>query len=182
MGFILDVDLETSSGPTHEMYVRIESIIVNRVTSKARFQLTYWVDYDHALSTNRTYIEEELRSLQGLVQERILYYENEDSDGNEILLPNLLDEDLAEETEVEIPVFENRDISKEVPYTSFDENGDEVTLYRTVTSLERVKVGTKLEKRRVINVELASNIFEFGYSRVKKMLENYFPADKIKNK
>jgi hypothetical protein len=182
MGFIIDVDLETSSGPTHEMYVRIESIVVNRVTSRVRFQLTYWIDYDHALSTNRTYVEEELKSLQGLVQERILYYENEDSEGVEMLLPHLLDEDLAEEKEVEIPIFENQDITKEVPYVSFDENGEEITLYRTVTSPQKVKVGTTVEIRKVINVELASNIFEFGYSRVKKMLENYFPTDKIKNK
>jgi hypothetical protein len=179
MGFKLNVDLETSSGPSQEVYVRIESLVVNRVTAKARFQLTYWLDQDHAIKTNRQYVEEEVRPLVGLIQERILYYENEESDGVEILLPHMIEEDMATETEVEVPVFEEKEIAKEVPYTSFDENGDEITLYRTVTSKQNVKVGTNIESRKVIDIKLAENIFEFGYSRIRKMLETKFPSDKI---
>lgn len=179
MGFRLNVDLETSSGPSQEVYVRIESLVVNRVTAKARFQITYWLDQDHAIKTNRQYVEEEVKPLAGLIQERVLYYENEDSDGEEILLPHMLEEDMATEQQVEVPIFEEQEIKKEVPYTSFDENGDEITLYRTVTSKQNVKVGSTLETRKVIDITLAENIFEFGYSRVKKMLESKFPNNKI---
>lgn len=179
MGFRLNVDLETSSGPSQEVYVRIESLVVNRVTAKARFQLTYWIDQDHAVKTNRQYVEEEVKPLIGLIQERVLYYEDENSNGIEILLPHMIDEDIAEEKEVEVPIFEKREITKEVPYTSFDENGDEITLYRTLVSKETIKVGTEIEKRKVIDVKLAENIFEFGYSRIKQMLGKHFPTDKI---
>lgn len=179
MGFRLNVDLETSSGPSQEVYVRIESLVVNRVTAKARFQLTYWIDQDHAIKTNRQYVEEEVRPQVGLIQERILYYEDEESDGVEILLPHMLEEDMAKEQDVEVPIFEEQEIKKEIPYTSFDENGDEITLYRTVTSKQNIKVGSEIEKRKVINIKLAENIFEFGYSRIKQMLESKFPSDKI---
>ena len=179
MGFRLNVDLETSSGPSQEVYVRIESIIVNRVTSKASYQLTYWIDQDHATATNRVYVEDEMRHSVGLIQERILYYEDEESEGVEILLPHMLEEDIAEEREVEVPIFEKQDITKEVPYTSFDENGDEITLYRSITSTQNVKVGTKVEIRKVIDIKLVENIFEFGYRKTKQMLETKFPVDKI---
>ena len=179
MGFRLNVDLETSSGPSQEVYVRIESLVVNRVTAKARFQVTYWLDQDHAIKTNRQYVEEDVRPQVGLIQERVLYYEDEESDGVEILLPHMLEEDMAIETEVDVPIFEKQTVSKEVPYTSFDENGDEITLYRTVTSEQNVKVGTTVETRKEIDIRLAENIFEFGYSRIKKMLESNFPSNKI---
>ena len=179
MGFKLNVDLETSSGPSHEVYVRIESLVINRVLSNVRLQLTYWIDQDHATATNRQYVEEELKPLVGLIQERILYYKDEQSEGEEVILPHMLVEDIAEEREIEVPIFEQQEISKEVPYVSFDEDGEEITLYRTITSTQNVKVGTSLEKRKVIDIKLAENIFEFGYSRIKKMLEIHFPIDKI---
>ena len=179
MGFRLNVDLETSSGPSQEVYVRIESLVVNRVTARARFQVTYWLDQDHAIKTNREYVEEEVRPQVGLIQERVLYYEDDESEGVEIILPHMLEEDMAEEADVEVPIFKEQEIVKEVPYTSFDENGDEITLYRSVKSKQNVKVGTEIEKRKVINIKLAENIFEFGYSRIKKMLETKFPSDKI---
>lgn len=179
MGFKLNVDLETSNGPSHEVYVRIESLIINRVTAKARFQLTYWIDQDNAIAATKIYTDEESRNMVGLIQERILYYEDEDSDGVEILLPHMLEEDIAEEKEIEVPVMEKQTVSKEVPYTSFDENGDEITLYRTVSSEQNVKVGTEVQIRKVINIKLAENIFAFGYSRIKTMLESKFPSNKI---
>jgi hypothetical protein len=40
MGFILNVDLETSEGPSHEVYVRIESLTYNKVANDIAVQLT----------------------------------------------------------------------------------------------------------------------------------------------
>jgi len=179
MGFIIDVDLETNQGPSHEVYVRIESIVINRVTAKVRLQLTYWIDEDHAIAANKVFADDEQRAYHGLVQERVLYFEDEESEGVEILLPHMVEEDLAREKTVETPVFEEKEVTKEVPYVSFDENGDEITLYRTVTSTERVKVGVTTETRNVIDPSLACDIYSFGYSKIKKMLEERFPADKI---
>ena len=179
MGYKLNVDLETSNGPSHEVYVRIESLVINRVTAKARFQLTYWIDKDHATAFNREYVEEEQRNMVGLVQERLLYFEDETSEGVEVIVPHMIEVDIAEEKDIEVPIYETKTINKEVPYTSFDDNGDEITLFRTVTSEDSVKVGSKVEKRNIINISLAENIYKYGYSQVYNKLKEFFPENKI---
>ena len=181
MGYILNVDLETTNGPSQEVYVRIESFTVNRVTSKARFQLTYWIDKDHATRFNKTYVEEEDRPMVGLIRDKVIYYENDESNGVEITIPNLIQVDLAKEEEVDIPIIEEKEITKEVPYTSFDENGEEIKLYRTVTSIEKVETGSKKEKRNKIDAKLGENIFKFGYEKIKIELGELFPIDKIEH-
>ena len=89
MGYILNVDLETTNGPSQEVYVRIENFAVNRVTSKARFQLTYWIDKDHATRFNKTYVEEEDRPMVGLIRDKVIYYENDEIDNRFINSLNL---------------------------------------------------------------------------------------------
>jgi len=179
MGYILKVDLETSNGPSQEVYVRIESFTVNRVTSKARFQLTYWIDKGHAGRFNKTYVEDEDRPMVGLIRDKVIFYENDESEGIEKTIPNMIEVDLAREEEVTIPILEEKEVTKEVPYTSFDENGDEIKLYRTITSIEKIETGTKKEIRKVIDPKLAENIFEFGYERIKIELGKIFPEHKI---
>lgn len=179
MGFKLNVDLETSSGPSHEVYVRIESLTFNKVTSNVSFQLTYWIDQEHAKTFNRKYLDQDTNNAVGLIQERILYFPDQNSDGEEILLSHHYDIPVAREEEVEIPEFEIKTIQKEVPYTSFDEEGEEITLYRTVTKEEEVQTGTKKQLKKVIDTKLIENIFEFCYGVTKTKLMEFFPEDKI---
>jgi hypothetical protein len=180
VGFTVNADIETSQGATQELYVRIESIVVNRVSGKVSFQVTYWIDKDHAIASSKQFAEDEEQQYTGLISNRVLYFNNTDSESVELLLPPMIKEDLSEDKEVEVPVFSTMEESKEIPYTSFDSNGDEITLYKTVTSYKNVKVGTKLESRKVINPALASDIYKLGYTSVYNTLQAYFPADNIK--
>lgn len=179
MGFKLNVDLETSEGPSHEVYVRIESLSYNKVTSEVMFQLTYWVDQDHAKAFNRKHLEEDTNHAVGLIQERILYFPDEDSDGVEILLSHHEVAKAAEQRDIEVPVFEIKTVNQEVPYISFDEDGEELTLYRTVAKQKEVQIGTKIETKNVIDTKLIENIFEFCYTVAKTKLMEFFPEDKI---
>lgn len=179
MGFKLNVDLETSEGPSHEVYIRIESFSFNKVTSEVMFQLTYWIDQTHAKAFNREFLDQDTKNAVGLIQERILYFPDQTSDGEEILLSHHYIVEAAEEREIEIPVFETKLIQKEVPYTSFDENGEELTLYRTVTSEEQVQTGNEKHIKKVIDPKLIKDIFEFCYRVTKTKLMEYFPEDKI---
>ena len=43
MGFIINADLETSQGPTQELYIRVEGFSFNKVTAELGFQITYWI-------------------------------------------------------------------------------------------------------------------------------------------
>ena len=179
MGFKLNVDLETSDGPSHEVYVRIESLVFNKVTSNVMFQLTYWIDQEHAKSFNREYLDEDIKNAVGLIQERVLYFPDQTSDGEEILLSHHYEIPVVREDEVEIPEFEIKTIHKEVPYTSFDEEGEEITLYRTVSREEKVQIGTRKEIKKVIDTKLIENIFDFCYQVTKTKLMEFFPEDKI---
>ena len=69
----------------------------------------------------------------------------------------------------------------EVPYVSFDENGDEVTKYRKIEEEKRVEVGKKEEERHIIDNEKLFNIQETCYEDMKKQLSEIFPLDSIEN-
>ena len=179
MGFKINVDLETSEGPSHEVYVRIESLTYNKVTNEVSLQLTYWLDQSYALAFNRAYLDEEPKNAIGLIQERLLYFEDNDSEGKEILLPHFFKASVSTTKEIEVPIFEEKEVKKEVPYTSFDEEGDEITLYRTVSVKDKVKVGTKVEVKEVVDTSLLDNMFGFVYNKVKEELIKWFPEKTI---
>ncbi len=179
MGFIINVDLETSEGPSHEVYCRIESLSYNKVTAEVRFQLTYWLDRDQAIRFNRTYLSEEKKNAVGLIQERVLYFKDEISDGEEIMLPNYIKTPLVSVKEVEKPLYEMKEVEIEAPYVSFDENGDELIKYRKVVKEEKVRVGVEKIKTEVIDSSLTSDIFGFCYRHAIKVLSKWFPDDKL---
>jgi hypothetical protein len=179
MGFVLNVDLETSEGPSHEVYTRIESLSYNKVTSEVRFQLTYWLDRDHAIRFNRTYLSEKIKNAIGLVQERVLYFEDEMSDGKEVLLPNHLRTPLVSVKEIEVPLYEVQEIETDAPYVSFDEEGEEVIKYRKVVKEEKIRVGVSRKTAEVIDSSLARDLYGFCYGHAQKELSKWLPEDKI---
>jgi len=84
------------------------------------------------------------------------------------------------EKEVEEDITEKQTVNKEVPYVSFDENGDEVTLYRTVEVTEDIVTGTKTELKSVIDYTIVDRLQEFSYDYLVKQLSKVFPKSKIK--
>lgn len=179
MGFILDVDLETSEGPSHEVYVRIESLTFNKVTMEVQFQLTYWQDKDYANRFNRTYASENKKNAIGLIQERVIYYETETSDGTEILFPHFLRTPIVRNEEVEVPKYEMKEVEKEVPYISFDAEGNEITKVRKVIKEEKVRVGVEKRSEDLFDYSALKNIFEYSYNYARKELAKLIPDSKI---
>ena len=86
---------------------------------------------------------------------------------------------MVEKKEVEEDVFETIKVKKEVPYVSFDENGDEITLYRTVEADEKKKVRTEKTVKEVIDYSMINNLEEVCYNHVVKILSEVIPKDKI---
>ena len=83
------------------------------------------------------------------------------------------------EKEIEIDIIEKQTTNKEVPYVSFDENGDEVTLYRTVEVTEDVKTGTETEIKNVVDYTAVDRLREFSYDYLAEELAKVFPKSKI---
>lgn len=179
MGFILDVDLETSEGPSHEVYVRVESLTFNKVTMEVGFQLTYWETKEYAEKFNRIATDDEPNNAVGLIQERVIYFQDDESDGVEILFPHHIKTPITKVEETGIPVIETRQEEIEVPYVSFDENGEEITKYRKIYKDVEEQVGVEIKEREVFDYSALSNIFEFAYDHAKKVLGKLIPEDKI---
>lgn len=177
MGLVIKADLETSKGQTEELFIRIDNWKVNLTTNEIRFTTTSWLNKEYGDNFRRKYFEESLKPAVGLVTSKVIYYKDLSSEGDEIEIPNLYHVPMWEEKEIEEDVIENKEVAKEVPYVSFDENGDEVTLYRTVKAIEKVKTGTNKVTRKVIDYSSPLNkLGELSYNHLIKELKKLLPG------
>ena len=119
MGLLISADLETSAGSTKEAYVRIDNYRVDKVSSRIRFAVTYWISEERAHKFNRVYLDETLKNATGLFSNLVVIYDKEDN-GTEVTLPTFLQLDLAREEETKIPQYKSVEKEEEVPYVSFD--------------------------------------------------------------
>ena len=180
MGLVLKIDLETNLGPTTEAYISIDSIRVNKTLAEVKFSLSAWLNKTYADKFFRKYKEDDLNNAKGQISSNVLYYENEDSNGDEITIPNYFANiDLAVRKEVEVPIIEEVQKEKKIPQVSFDENGDEVTIERIVFETVKEQTGTKLEERSVVAYDSINAIEDFCYIYLKKELSKLFPNDKL---
>ena len=179
MGFIINADLETSQGPTQELYVRVEGFSFNKVTADLGFQVTYWIDREHAIRHNRVYLEEEVKPMAGLVRNNVVYFEDPTSEGKELFFSQYLKTKIAEKREVETPVYGMQEVKESVPYVSFDENGDELIKYREITKEKKVQTGTEKMERSVIDLKAFDNIYEYCYKKLYEHLSTIIPKHTI---
>jgi hypothetical protein len=109
----------------------------------------------------------------------VIYFENEESEGKEMQLEQFNRVLVADKQEIDVPVFEEQNVKIEVPYISFDENGEEVTKYREVIRKKKVQVGSNKETRSVIDVKAFNNIYGYCYKKLKEYLSTFLPEEAI---
>ena len=180
MGILIDSQIETSQGPTSNLYFRIDSWKINRSVGDITFTTTSWVSKKFADNFLRSYYDEPLRNAIGLVSSRVIFYEENDTIGTEMIIDNLYKVPMYEEVEVDEPIYGVKETSKEVPYVSFDENGEEITLYKTVTQKEKVQTGTEKVLKKVMDYSIVNRLEEFCYDHLAEKLEHFFPKEIIK--
>lgn len=182
MGLVMKIDLETSAGPTKEGYCRIDTYRIDKVTSRLRFAVTYWMSEKDAAEFNRTYLDEDLKQARSLFSSKVVYYPDQLSDGDEVDLPTFFDVNMAEAIVVDEPILEEQEVEREVPYISFDDNGDEITKTRIVKKKEQVEVGRKTVKRERIDNGIIGDLPTYCYYHIEKELRKIFPKGEIINK
>ena len=165
MGLYINGDFETTSGATRQAYARIDSYRVDKVTSRVRFSVSYWISRDAGHNFNRQYIDESMKNATGLFSNKVISYINSE-DGVNIEFPTFMDLKLTRSEEIQIPVYEKVETTKEVPYVSFDEEGNEVTKYRTLTLNKSEITGYNTETKDVIANDLLGDIPGFCYGKL----------------
>lgn len=178
MGLRINAEVETNRGPTTELYFRIENWKVNLTLGQIRYTTTCWLSKKYADQFLREYYDEPLKNSVGLVSSKLVYYNDDIKDGKELDIPNSHTMYMYEEKEIEVPIYEEKEVSKELPYISFDENGEEITLYRTVKQKEDVLVRTESVTKKVMDYSV-NNLEEVTYKNFKQFLQNEFLEEHI---
>ena len=173
MGLQIDLELETNRGPTSELYIRIDSWRVNRTVNEIIFTTTSWLSKEYADRTLRKFITDPIPPSIGLVGSKLISYQNS-RQGEELIIENLYKMSMAKEQQVDIPVYEAKSTTKEHPYVSFDEDGNEVTVYRSVTSTENVQVATDKKNKLVVDYKIINNLEDNCYSYLIEQLSEVF--------
>jgi hypothetical protein len=181
MGLVLDLDLETNLGPSKEVFVSIDSIRVNKTLAEVKFSTSYWLDKNYCDDFFRKYHDDELRNAKGQVSQNIIYYDNDESDGEEVTLPNYFaNVPLTKTVTVEQEVKRTIQRERKVPYVSFDEDGNEINLEKIIVEDVEEIVGTEVKERQVIDYKAINNIEEFCYIYLKKELGKLLPVEQLK--
>ena len=135
---------------------------------------------EKAYAFQKKYVGGALGSSEGMLQREVIYYKDtKDTKGTEITLDNYFMADIAREEEIITPIYEEQNVTKMVPFVTFDKDGEEIIKKKKITKLEKVKVGENKEIRQVFDPSLISNIFEFTYGELRKILSKHFPIDKL---
>ena len=180
MGLRLNVDLDTNRGQTGEAYIKVETIRFNRVQTRVEFTTSCWVNKEAADAFDKKYVDDPLGSSVGLLTKEVVYYEDEnDVKGTEVTIENYYTAEIYREIEVETPIYEEKEVTKLIPYVSFDENGDEVIKEKEVSKIEKVQVDSKKEIKKLVDFSLVDNIFDFAYQSLINELTSFFPKDKL---
>lgn len=177
MGLKLNIDTDTALGQTKELYIRIESITVHRTFGKVTVAITAWK------SKKDSDISKDSRGqkVQGLIGNKIVYYETEGSLGQEVEIPSVFSFDTVRPKKIVIPVFDIRETFEEIPYKDVDEEGNWITCYKTEKTVERVQIGEKEEITQVLDLRVEDNLLSWSYGQIKAKLAELVPVSVIED-
>lgn len=172
MGILIKEQFETNKGPVDELYITVEAFSVNKWTSEISFGVSVWKSKEQGEKPLRTYLEDEI-DMEGMISPNVVWKDKDIALASFSLLPMYI------EQEVEVDKFEEQTKTEEVPYVSFDENGDEITLYRTKETTENIKVGTEKVIKKVMNYNIINSLQENIDLYLKQELSKIFPEQNL---
>jgi len=180
MGLRLNVDLDTNLGFTKNAYIRIETCRINKVQAQIEYTTSCWINKKSADKFYRKYLDESMPNAEGIITKEVVFYENtNDTTGKEVSIKNFYKASVAEPVKELVPVYEEKEVEKVIPYVTFDKLGEEIIKEKIVKSIEKVQTKEESKERQKINFKLFDNPFEHAYKDLKNQLSKIFPKDKI---
>lgn len=179
MALRLEVDLESHLGPTQEAYVEIDSIKLSRPNGMLRFSVTVWINEQSSKNFYKEHLDSPSNGAVGLLANKVLYFENEESDGEEVELKIHYALPFTKKVVTEKVLTEKVKQTEKVPYVSFDEDGNEITKYREVIKEVIIDKGTEEVTLDMYDYNVFSDPTEFINNILFEELSKTFPKDKI---
>lgn len=184
MGLTIKSELETNMGNTYSPYVVISSYSVSKTSAEISYRINYFSNKEYWKQSLPTKISElalpKNLPINATFSPGIILYKCK-KEWVEATLPQFFRVKLAEKKVIEIPITKKQEVVKEVPYISFDENGDEITKYREKKVIEEVEIGKEKVEEEIINYDLFDNPIAFAYTHLKKELEKLLVGVKIED-
>ena len=168
MGLLFNLDTDTVKGSTKSLYCRISQITIQKDVNRVIISLSYYSNLEKTEPVDSISYE-------------VIIYDEENPEGNELRLPSVLKLDLTQKVVIKEPIYNKELVKENVPYVSFDEEGEEITKYRELEIEKNIKVGEEERELHISALDaIQKDIFQFCYNKVKEELSNIFPNIEIK--
>lgn len=184
MGLVIENEIETNVGEVTNAYVTIQSYTVRKNIGEISFSIAYYTDEKYSKMSCHEYLEDLTDIIQLPVEAtfnpiEVLYYK--DNEWNTVSFPLNMKVKFTEKIETPILEIEKIPIEKEIPYISFDSEGNEIEKIRKKVVFEEVKKEIGKEERNKIDWSLVNNPLSFAYQKLAEELKKNMPDLKIKN-
>jgi len=168
MGLLFNLDTDTVKGSTKSIYCRISQITIQKEVNRVIISLSYYSNLEKTEPVDSISYE-------------VIIYDEENPEGNELRLPSVLKLDLTQKVVIKEPIYNKELVKENVPYVSFDEEGEEITKYRELEIEKNIKVGEEERELHISALDaIQKDIFQFCYNKVKEELSSIFPNIEIK--
>jgi len=177
MGLTIKSDLDTSKGASNGVYIRIDTCRINKVQGEMVFAASLWLDENSSKGFYREYIEDSIGKSEGMIKAEVVYYKDEeDYEGTEVKLPNHFRITFTEKEIIKKPIYETKLVEVDVPYISFDAEGNEVEKVKKVEKEHKVVVREEEVVKNKIDYSVVDRPIVYAYNYMKKELEKLLPG------
>lgn len=169
----------TNKGLVTNPYLRIESYHIDKVMGFMVVSVAMFVSKEDSEKGKFIYHEDILDPLNripqsGPIATSIIV------DGNPIEYPTIFELPLSVTETITQDVYETQNLTREVKYYDFDENGNVVEKVREESYTDRVKTGTEETTKSKIDISvIGSDPYGWAYSQIKTRLEPIFGAGNV---
>ena len=177
MGFIVTGSITENGGQNRQadsFYVRIENYIVHKTTGDLVVNSTHYTSKEDSLSAHPTY-KEDYNGLDasGMLSNHFLHEDESYNHAYPLEFP------LTESVQVEQTTYSSSFSDQVVEYVDFNDDGDEISAYRT-ESIETITTGSEMLTKARIDINIITgSMFEYAYKVTKDHYKSIFGASNV---
>jgi len=79
MGLRINADIETSSGPTNAVYIRVDGFKWSKITNEISFTTSTWLSKEESDAFNKIYVDDEPIHAESILAPNMSFYNEADT-------------------------------------------------------------------------------------------------------